>query len=411
MWRSHLDALQYSEEENRHLGEAIEEAGGEVLLDQRVRRGGSHHQKLVVLRHPDEPRPRRRLRRRHRPVPQPARRRRPPRRPAGGADGPAVRRPAALARRAARAARAGGADAWTRRSGSAGTTRCRWTPRTRMAYLRDRLRHADLTADPLPDQPPTPPPGRRPHTVQVLRTYPAVRPRYPFAPDGERSIARGYVKAIRRARRLIYLEDQYLWSTEVADLFAAGAARATPTCTWSPWCRGTPTSTAGSRCRRTMVGREHGAAAVPQGRRRPGARLRRGEPRGHPGVRARQGLRRRRRLGQRRQRQLQPPLVDARQRAVLRGARRRRATSGSRGTPPGSATAPGSSPATCGCGCWREHLDRADGDDADLVDPATAVPAMLVRRRGAGGLARRRPARARGRPAGCARTTRNGSGR
>ena len=26
---------------------------------------------------------------------------------------------------------------------------------------------------------------------------------------------------------------------------------------------------------------------------------------------------------------------------------------------------------------WREHLDRADGDDGDLVDPATAVPAML----------------------------------
>ena len=26
-----------------------------MLLDQRVRFGGSHHQKLVVLRHPDEP--------------------------------------------------------------------------------------------------------------------------------------------------------------------------------------------------------------------------------------------------------------------------------------------------------------------------------------------------------------------
>ena len=60
---------------------------------------------------------------------------------------------------------------------------------------------------------------RRTH-VQVLRTYPAVRPRYAFAPHGERSIARGYTKAIRRARRLIYLEDQYLWSTDVARLFA-----------------------------------------------------------------------------------------------------------------------------------------------------------------------------------------------
>ena len=43
----------------------------------------------------------------------------------------------------------------------------------------------------------------------------------PFAPRGERSIARGYTKAVKRAKRLIYLEDQYLWSKQVADLFAA----------------------------------------------------------------------------------------------------------------------------------------------------------------------------------------------
>ena len=49
----------------------------------------------------------------------------------------------------------------------------------------------------------------------------------------------------------IYLEDQYLWSTEVARLFARRAARPTRTCTWSPSCRATPTSTAGSRCRPT----------------------------------------------------------------------------------------------------------------------------------------------------------------
>jgi phosphatidylserine/phosphatidylglycerophosphate/cardiolipin synthase-like enzyme len=56
--------------------------------------------------------------------------------------------------------------------------------------------------------------------VQTLRTYPAIRPPYDFAPDGERSIARGYSKAVKRARRLIYLEDQYLWSSDVARLFA-----------------------------------------------------------------------------------------------------------------------------------------------------------------------------------------------
>ena len=48
--------------------------------------------------------------------------------------------------------------------------------------------------------------------MQVLRTYPVRRKPYPFAPEGERSIARAYVKAFGRARRLIYLEDQYLWS-------------------------------------------------------------------------------------------------------------------------------------------------------------------------------------------------------
>ena len=31
--------------------------------------------------------------------------------------------------------------------------------------------------------------------MQVLRTYPAKRPAYPFAPDGERSVARAYLKA------------------------------------------------------------------------------------------------------------------------------------------------------------------------------------------------------------------------
>ena len=58
--------------------------------------------------------------------------------------------------------------------------------------------------------------------MQILRTYPAKRPAYPFAPDGERTIARGYASAFARARRLIYLEDQYFWS----DLAAATLADA-----------------------------------------------------------------------------------------------------------------------------------------------------------------------------------------
>src|SRR3954452_18457451 len=88
-----------------------------------------------------------------------------------------------------------------------------------IAWVHDKLHRARMHADPLPPQLP-PPPECGPHLVQTLRTYPAVRPPYAFAPDGERSVARGYTKAIKRARRLIYLEDQYMWSSEVARLFA-----------------------------------------------------------------------------------------------------------------------------------------------------------------------------------------------
>nr|BFE69501.1 hypothetical protein GCM10020092_028020 [Actinoplanes digitatis] len=101
----------------------------------------------------------------------------------------------------------------------------RWTDRVPLdqhgpvATALDKLRHADLHADRLPPRPPDPP-ECGPHDIQVLRTYPAMRPPYGFARLGERSVARGYTKAIKRARRLIYLEDQYLWSTEVARLFA-----------------------------------------------------------------------------------------------------------------------------------------------------------------------------------------------
>src|SRR5262249_16980617 len=65
------------------------------------------------------------------------------------------------------------------------------------------------------------------HAVQVLRTYPAKRPPHPFAPQGERSIARAYLKAFERARRLVYFEDQYLWSGAAAG-FLAERLRAEP---------------------------------------------------------------------------------------------------------------------------------------------------------------------------------------
>jgi phosphatidylserine/phosphatidylglycerophosphate/cardiolipin synthase-like enzyme len=88
-----------------------------------------------------------------------------------------------------------------------------------IAWIQDKLRGADLTPGELPPQPPDPP-ACGPHAVQVLRTYPDAHFEYDFAPRGERSIARAYNKVMPRARRLIYVEDQYLWSKRVAQLFA-----------------------------------------------------------------------------------------------------------------------------------------------------------------------------------------------
>lgn len=218
MWRSHLDWFHYSEEENQHLGEAIERAGGEVLLDQRVRVGGSHHQKMVVIRHPGAP---------ERDVAF-----------AGGIDLCHSRRDDAMHRGDPQAMRMAKRysdhppwhDVQLRVQGPVvgaldTTFRERWNDPASLdmlnplAWLRDRLRGADMDADRLPAQPPDPPPCG-PHAVQVLRTYPDAHFAYQFARRGERSIARAYRKVIPRARRLIYVEDQYLWSKPVAALFA-----------------------------------------------------------------------------------------------------------------------------------------------------------------------------------------------
>lgn len=59
----------------------------------------------------------------------------------------------------------------------------------------------------------------------MLRTYPSKRPRLPFAPHGECSVARASSKVFLRARRLIYIEDQYLWSREVAGILAEALRR------------------------------------------------------------------------------------------------------------------------------------------------------------------------------------------
>jgi phosphatidylserine/phosphatidylglycerophosphate/cardiolipin synthase-like enzyme len=218
VWRSHLDQTGFFATENRHLGEQLQQRGAEVLLDMRVRAGGSHHQKFVVIRHRDDPTRdvafvggidlahNRRDDADHHGDPQPQ-----PLTAEYGAHPPwhdvqvAIQGPAVH-------------DVET-------VFRERWedpAPLSRSPWRRaaDRLRGLDGTPDPLPDQWPPPPPAGG-HTVQLLRTYPDLRlgRDYPFARGGERSVARGYDKAVRRAERLVYVEDQYFWGHDVGRVF------------------------------------------------------------------------------------------------------------------------------------------------------------------------------------------------
>jgi phosphatidylserine/phosphatidylglycerophosphate/cardiolipin synthase-like enzyme len=56
-------------------------------------------------------------------------------------------------------------------------------------------------------------------TVQVVRTI--ADGMYEAVPDGEFRILESYVRAISRARKFIYLENQFLWAPEIVDLLAA----------------------------------------------------------------------------------------------------------------------------------------------------------------------------------------------
>lgn len=227
VWRSHWDRLGYSSTEADHLGEEIEEAGGECLRDMRVLSGGSHHQKFVVLRHGDDPTRdvayvggidlchSRRDDERHLGDPQPVSM------SSAFGDTPAwhdvqvaLRGPVVH-------------DVET-------AFRERWedsNPLTRhpVQRLQSFLSREDQTPDPLPRQAPPPPPvpsgDGGTHHVQILRTYPRLRHGYDFAPQGEYSVARGYAKALTRARRIIYVEDQYLWSAPIAQTFVDALRR------------------------------------------------------------------------------------------------------------------------------------------------------------------------------------------
>jgi phosphatidylserine/phosphatidylglycerophosphate/cardiolipin synthase-like enzyme len=218
VWRSHLDQTGFFATENRHLGEQLQKRGAEVLLDMRVRTGGSHHQKFLVIRHGDDPSRdiafvggmdlahNRRDDADHRGDPQSQ-----PLCQEYGAHPPwhdvqvAIQGPAVYDVEAC--------------------FRERWedpTPLSRSPIRKavDLVRHHDTSPDGLPDQWPAPPEAGH-HVVQLLRTYPDLRHGrdYPFARGGERSVARGYSKALGRTERLVYVEDQYFWGHGVAEPF------------------------------------------------------------------------------------------------------------------------------------------------------------------------------------------------
>ena len=276
----------------------------------RVRTGGSHHQKMVVIRHRDDP---------SRDIAY-----------VGGIDLCHSRRddgdhhgdPQALSM----AEEYGDTPPWhdiqAAISGPAvhdveTVFRERWedpTPLSRspIYFTQDRLRGLDVRPDPLPAQAPPPPPVEGgTHVVQLLRTYPNLRHGrdYPFARGGERSVARGYSKALRRARRLVYLEDQYLWGHHIGDVFTQALhdqpdLHVIAVVPLHPDLEGALGRTP------QLLGRRRAMLQMMRAAPGPGRGLRHREPGRHPDLRARQGLPDRRHLGHGRLRQLQPPILD-----------------------------------------------------------------------------------------------------
>jgi phosphatidylserine/phosphatidylglycerophosphate/cardiolipin synthase-like enzyme len=220
IWRSHWDKVGFFARQNRTLGEQLQQRGAEALLDMRVRNGGSHHQKFVVIRHGDDA---------ARDIAY-----------VGGIDLAHSRRddhrhlgdPQADPMAQEYGDRPPWHDAMVALSGPVvhaveTVFRERWedpAPLSRRPdyWLMDKIRRLDRTPDPLPEQQPPPPTVEGgTHVVQLLRTYPNLRQArdYPFAPGGERSVALGYAKAAGKARRIVYVEDQYFWGNEIASTF------------------------------------------------------------------------------------------------------------------------------------------------------------------------------------------------
>lgn len=228
VWHSRPAAAAGDLGDNEEFSALLRARGVEAWLDLRVRPRGSHHQKLVVIRHRDEPtrdvafvggidlcHSRRDdadhlgdpqaydLAEEYGPTP-------PWHDVQAEISGPAVHDVETVFR-----------ERWEDPAALDGTSG-RWLERLRGGSSQGP------TPTPLPRQLPPPPavPGGT-HVVQLLRTYPQLTARrdYPFAPGGERSVARGYTKVVRQARQLIYVEDQFLWGRHVGEMFGQALER------------------------------------------------------------------------------------------------------------------------------------------------------------------------------------------
>ncbi len=79
-----------------------------------------------------------------------------------------------------------------------------------------RARWQEVAREPLPAPPAQEPAGDV--ELQVVRTL--CEGMYDFAPRGDFRILEAYVRALRSARELVYLENQFLWSPEIVHILA-----------------------------------------------------------------------------------------------------------------------------------------------------------------------------------------------
>ena len=382
VWRSHKDAFGFTAaREPPPRAATLQKRGAEALLDMRIRLGGSHHQKMVVIRHRDDP---------TRDVAY-----------VGGIDlchsrrddadhggdpqaqqnlARGVRRHPAVARHPGRHQRAGRVRRGDRLPGALGGPHPA-DPQPVAASSRTGVLRMDIDPGPDAGAGAAAPAGRGRHARRPAAAHlpePPARSRLPVRPR-------------RRAQRRPRLH-QGREARPAADLrrgpVPVGAPRR------RDLHRGAPRPPRPARHRRDP------AVPRPHRRARPaarscsdgGGRSRRCSSaapdrvavygienrRRHPGLRARQGLRHRRHLGLDRLRQLQPAVLDARLGAL--GGRDRHRRGRTTATP-------------AGCGSRSPPSTSTGPADDDCVDAAAMFAAYAECADRARRLARRRPRR------------------